>query len=205
MGGRATASLRERKGGDFVRLILASTSAARRALMDALGVEYQAAAPGVDEEVPPGTRPEDATRMLARRKAEAVAGRAAGALVLGSDQLVDLDGRALGKPEDEAAALGQLRSLAGRSHRIVTAVCLLGPGVELEEVDVVTMTMFPLSEEELRRYVGTGEWRGCAGGYRVESRGQALFQDVQGDRTSVQGLPMLRVVRMLRQAGFAVL
>jgi len=175
--------------------------------MDGLGVPYEAVAPGVDEQVPPGTQVEQATAMLARRKAKAVAAAHPEALVLGADQLVELDGEALGKPPDEAAALEQLRALSGRSHRIVTAVCLLGEaaGVELQEVDVVVMTLFPLAEEELRRYVATGEWRGCAGGYRVEGRGQSLFQDIQGDRTSVQGLPMLRVVRMLRRAGFQVL
>jgi len=189
------------------RLLLASTSPARRALMDALGVPYQAEAPGVDEQVPPGTPVEQATAMLARRKAEAVARANPDALVLGADQLVELDGDALGKPPDEASALRQLQALSGRSHRIVTGVCLLGPaaGVDLREVDVVVMTLFPLPEEELRRYVATGEWRGCAGGYRVEGRGQALFQDIQGDRTSVQGLPMLRVVRMLRRAGAPLL
>lgn len=187
------------------RLVLASTSPARRALLDALGAPYQAVAPGVGEEVAPGTPVEQAVALLARRKAEAVARMSPDALVLGADQLVELDGAALGKPVDEAAALEQLRALSGRSHRIVTAVCLLGPGVDLDEVDVVVMTLFPLSEEELRHYAATGEWQGCAGGYRVEGRGQALFQDIQGDRTSVQGLPMLRVVRMLREAGFPLL
>ena len=90
-------------------LVLASTSPARRALLDALGVPYEAVAPGVDEEVPPGTAVEQATAMLARRKAEAVARARPDALVLGADQLVELDGAALGKPEDEAAALRQLR------------------------------------------------------------------------------------------------
>lgn len=185
-------------------LVLASTSPARRALLDALGVPYEAMAPGVGEEVPAGTEVERATAMLARRKAEAVAKVRPEALVLGADQLVELDGVALGKPPDATAALEQLRALSGRAHRIVTAVCLVGPGVDLEEVDVVGMRLFALSEDELRRYVATGEWQGCAGGYRVEGRGQALFEDIKGDRTSVQGLPMLRVVRMLRRAGVAL-
>jgi MAF protein len=189
------------KGKPVSALVLASTSPARKALLDALGVPYEAIAPGVDEVVPADTPVERATAMLARRKAAAVAKARPASLVLGADQLVELDGAALGKPADAGVALQQLRSLSGRTHRIITAVCLLGPGVDLEEVDVVGMTLFPLSEDELRRYVATGEWQGCAGGYRVEGRGQALFQDIQGDRTSVQGLPMLRVVRMLRRAG----
>lgn len=188
-----------------MKLLLASTSPARRSLMDALGVPYGAVAPQVDEQVAPGTTVEHAVRELARRKAEAVWKAHPKALVLGADQLVELDGRALGKPRDADAALVQLRALTGRTHRILTAVCLRGPHVDLLELDAVLMEMADLAEHELRRYVQTGEWQGCAGGYRVESRGQALFHDIQGDRTSVQGLPMLRVVRMLRQAGMRLL
>jgi septum formation protein len=186
-------------------LVLASTSAARRQLMDALGVPYEAVAPAVEESVPEGTPVVAAVAMLARRKAEAVAGRRPEALVIGADQLVELDGAALGKPPDRGAAAEQLRRLRGRSHRIITGVCVVGPGVDLAEVDAVTMTMFPLLDEEVEAYLDTGEWRGCAGGYRVEARGQALFSGIEGDRTSVQGLPMLRVVRLLRQAGFPLL
>jgi septum formation protein len=186
-------------------LVLASTSPARRQLMDALGVPYEAVPPAVEESVPEGTPVVAAVAMLARRKAEAVAAIRPGALVIGADQLVELDGAALGKPADREAAGAQLRRLRGRSHRIITGVCLVGPGVDLAEVDAVTMTVFPLTEEEVEAYLDTGEWRGCAGGYREESRGQAIFAGIEGDRTSVQGLPMLRVVRLLRQAGFPLL
>src|SRR5262249_10901909 len=118
-----------------MRLVLASTSPARRALLDGLGVAYVAEAPGVDEEVPPGTAVEDAVRMLALRKARAVAARHPDALVLGADQLAEVDGRVLGKPDSRDAARAQLGALLGRTHRLLTAVALVGGGDEQLELD----------------------------------------------------------------------
>jgi septum formation protein len=188
-----------------VMLVLASTSPARRALLDALGVPYRAEAPGVDEDVPAGTAVEDAVQMLALRKARAVAARHPDALVLGADQLGDVDGRVLSKPASRDEARAQLGSLLGRPHRLLTAVALVGHGDEQLALDVVTLRFHPVSPDVLERYLDTNEWRGCAGGYRIEGRGQALVEALEGDRTSVQGLPMLAVVRMLRARGFPLL
>jgi septum formation protein len=184
-----------------MEILLASTSPARRALMDALRLPYRAVAPGVDEMVTRQTRVHDAVAMLARRKAEAVRAQSPGALVIGADQLVDLDGRKVEKPADLAAARAQLRSLLGRTHEILTGVCLLWPGGALEEVDVARVSFYAVADDELERYLATDEWRGCAGGYRIEGAGQALVERLEGDRTSVQGLPMIRLVGMLRKAG----
>ena len=148
---------------------------------------------------------EAAVRMLALRKARAVAARHPEALVLGADQLAEVDGRALGKPGSREEARAQLGSLLGRSHRLLTAVALVGGGEEQLELDVVTLRFHPVSADELERYLDTGEWQGCAGGYRIEGRGQALVDTLEGDRTSVQGLPMLPLVRMLRARGFPLL
>jgi MAF protein len=186
-------------------LFLASTSPARRALLEALGVAYEVEAPGVSEEVPEGTPVEDAVRMLALRKARAVAGRHPEALVLGADQLAEAEGRVLGKPETREAARAQLGGLLGRTHWLLTAVALVGGGDEQLALDVVTLRFHPVGADELERYLDTGEWRGCAGGYRIEGRGQALVAELDGDRTSVQGLPMLAVVRMLRTRGVPLL
>lgn len=169
--------------------------------MDGLGVKYEAVSPGVDESVPPGTPVRDAVVLLARRKAEAVAECHPDALVLGADQLVSVDGRALGKPIDRGQAREQLRLILGRTHEILTGVCLLGGGAPRRVIDEVRMTAFALSDGELERYLDLEEWRGCAGSYRVEARGQALFENIEGDRTSVQGLPMLVVNRLLRDVG----
>lgn len=187
------------------RLVLASTSPARKALLAALGLPFEAVAPGVDESVADGTGVEEAVRLLAERKARAVAARFPDALVLGADQLAESAGRLLGKPASRQEARLQLRGLAGRTHRLLTGVCLVGRGREETVVEEAQLTLFPLSEEEVEAYLDTGEWEGCAGGYRVEGRGQALFETLVGDRTCIQGLPMQAVVRLLRGRGVSLL
>jgi septum formation protein len=186
-------------------LLLASTSPSRQRLLAALGLPFQTVSPGVDESIAAGTPVELSVRTLAQRKARAVAARYPDALVLGADQLGDLDGRALGKPATRDAARLQLRALSGRSHRLLTAVCLLGDGREETVVDEARLTLFPLTDAEVEAYLDTGEWQGCAGSYRVEGRGQALFEKIEGDRTSIEGLPMQVVVRLLRQRGVPLL
>ena len=104
-----------------------------------------------------------------------------------------------------AAAPERGDAASGREHRLLTALALVGSGEETLEVDVVRLRFFALGEGELERYLDTGEWRGCAGGYRIEGRGQALVAELERARTSVQGLPMLRVVRMLRARGVPLL
>jgi septum formation protein len=189
------------KLGPYDELLLASTSSARRALMTGLGLPFRAVAPEVDEVVTPGTPPSHAVALLAERKARAVYARFPRSLIIGSDQLVSLQGTALGKPENADAARAQLKSLRGKTHDIFTGVTVVGPGFVVTEVDSARLTVLPLTDEEVEGYVATGEWEGCAGGYRVESRGQALFQRIEGDRAAIQGLPMQRVTRILREAG----
>jgi septum formation protein len=190
--------------GLYSELLLASTSPARQALLSSLGVPFRAVAPQVDEDVEPGTPVQHTVALLAERKARAVFNRSSQALVIGADQLVSLDGRPLGKPADAAAARAQLASLRGRTHEIITGLCVVGPAFVVTEVDVARLSVLPLGDDELDRYVATGEWEGCAGAYRVEGRGQAIFARIDGDRTSIQGLPMQRVVRVLREAGVRV-
>lgn len=187
--------------GLYSELILASTSPARRALLDGLGLPYRVQAPGVDEVVPPATPVMQAVAMLAERKARAVATAHPRALVIAADQLVSLDGASLGKPADASAARHQLGALRGRAHEILTGICVVGPGYLVTEVDVARLHVRALSDAQVDAYVSLGEWQGCAGGYRVEGRGQALFARIEGDRTSIQGLPMQRVVRLLVEAG----
>jgi len=187
--------------GLYSELLLASTSSARRALMTSLGLPFRSVAPEVDEDLEPNTPVNHAVALLAERKARAIFTREQGALVIGADQLVSIQGKALGKPADAKAARTQLGELRGKTHEIITGVCVVGPAFLVTEVDVARLTVLPLSDSELDGYIATGEWQGCAGGYRVEGRGQAIFQRIDGDRTSIQGLPMQRVVRMLREAG----
>ena len=159
----------------------------------------------MEETLPPGTAVEAAVRTLAERKARAVTLRSPNALVLGADQLGEVDGHLLTKPADRAAARAQLRALSGRSHRLLTAVCLAGGGQEDTLVEEARLTAYPLTEAEVEAYLDTGEWEGCAGSYRVEGRGQALFERIDGDRTCIQGLPMQAVVKLLRARGLKLL
>ena len=184
-------------------LILASTSSARRALMDGLGIPYRTEAPGVDEAVSPHLSAEEAVLELAARKARAVKDRHPGAWVLGADQLVEAGGEILTKPVDRDDARRQLGRLMGRTHDIHTGVCLVGPGGHITEaVERARLTFYRVDPDELERYLDLEEWRGCCGSYRVEGAGQALLARLEGDRSNVQGLPMVAVVRLLRQAGF---
>jgi septum formation protein len=190
-------------------LVLASTSAYRRALLDRLGVPYRAVAPLIDERAlePRGVSVEQVVVTLARAKADEVAGRYPGALVLGSDQAIELDGEILGKPGTRARAVEQLARLAGRTHRIVTAVALWRTGGEVKtHVDVHRMTMRRLGRAAIEAYVAADEPLDCAGAYKIESLGVALFEAVEGrDYTAVIGLPLLAVVTMLEEAGVRVL
>jgi septum formation protein len=166
--------------------------------MDATGLAYEALAPDVDETT--DLAPKEAVLMLAEKKARAVLARRPSALVIGADQLVSLDGKALGKPQDAGAAHAQIAALSGRAHEIVTGLCVISAGFCAVELDIARLTMWPLSADEIAGYVASGEWQGCAGGYRIEARGQLLFAEIDGDRAAIQGLPMQRVVRLLREA-----
>lgn len=186
-----------------MRLILASTSPWRRQLLADLGLRAEGVASGVAEEEFSEARPKERAVGLARMKAEAVAARSPGALVIGADQVAHLDGESFGKPLDPADHLQRLRALRGRSHVLVTGVALIGPGIEVvfaEETEVVFRA--DLSDEELLAYVRSGEGSGCAGGYRAEGQGAALIARINGDWFNVIGLPVYRLLDALRALGW---
>ena len=186
------------------KLVLASTSKYRRALLDRLGLSYSTHAPKVDEEaVDPKLSLEEVALFLARAKAES---GPADAFVIGSDQLVDLDGERLGKPGTAEKAEEQLRRLAGREHRLITAVALRRPDGQLDAaLDVHVMKLRPLSDAEVRRYVQRERPLDCAGSYKIESLGVSLLDSMSGpDFNAVIGLPLIALCRLLRDAGFEV-
>lgn len=187
-------------------LVLASTSRYRRELLDRLALPYVAVSHRADESAPgpAGETPDERAIRLAREKADSVAAAHPGAFILGSDQVVDLDGEVLGKPGTAEAAVAQLLRLAGRTHRLLTAVALRAPdGATSTALDVHRMTMRPLDEPALRRVVERDQPLDCAGSYRIEAGGIALFERIEGeDFTAIVGLPLLTVVRLLAKAGF---
>lgn len=189
-------------------LVLASTSAARRALLDRLRIPYEVASPPCDETAIRAASAEETARLRALAKAESVARERAGAVVIGSDQVVELEGELLGKPGSAAAAEAQLARLAGREHRLVTAIAMVGPDASrAPELATTVHRMFMrcLDRAEIGRYVAADDPSGCAGSYKVESLGIALFDRIDGeDWTAIVGLPLLALCAMLRRAGYAL-
>lgn len=156
------------------------------------------------EEHGPGRSPRDRVLQNALGKARDVVARAgipAGGGVLGADTEVVLDGVSLGKPEDRDAAARMLRSLAGRAHEVLTAVVLVTADGECTEVAATRVHMRPADDAVLDWYLGTGEWRDRAGGYAVQGAGAALVTGIEGDHSTVVGLPVAVVAGLLRASG----
>ncbi len=195
-------------------LVLATTSRYRLELMSRLGVPYRAVAHHVDERelersiAPRAGDPHDErlALTLAMAKAESLVSEHPAALLLGSDQVVSLEGEILGKPGTEAAAQAQLARLAGRTHRIVTAVTLRTPdGAHRSHVDVHRMRMRALAPAAIAEYVARDQPLDCAGSYKLEGLGIALFEAIEGaDHTAIIGLPLIAVVSLLASVGIAI-
>jgi septum formation protein len=190
------------------RLILASTSPYRRELLSRLGLPFDTIAPRCDEEAlkRPGEEPAQQALRLAREKALSVAVLDPAACVIGCDQLVDLDGQVLGKPGSAEAAVAQLLALQGRPHRLLTALVLTcaGGGL-LTHLDEHVLTMVALDRGAAQRYVAADAPLDCAGSYKIEARGIALFARVAGeDFSAISGLPLIALARLLRAQGFCI-
>lgn len=182
-------------------VVLASTSASRRALLRAAGVAHTAVAPPVDEDAVQAPTPD--ALAAARALAKALSVDAPGALVIGSDQVGHLDGVAFGKPTDPADHLRRLQALRGATHTLVTAAVVRFGDARVELVDHTRLTFrADVSDDELRAYVATGEGSHCAGGYAVEGLGANLIERIDGDHPSVLGLPLYAVLGALRGFGW---
>ena len=188
-------------------LILASTSPYRRALMKRLGIPFRCVAPGVDEEGVKalGLGPRDLAERLAAAKAEAVARNEPGAIVIGSDQLVAFEGRVLGKPGTAERAVEQLMRLSGREHELITAIAVRHRDRRILHTDVARLRLRNLGRDEVERYVEADRPLDCAGSYKIEERGIALFERIEcDDHTAIVGLPLIALTTILRQLGVRV-
>lgn len=185
-------------------LILASTSPYRRELLKRLRLPFEVMAPGVDESPQGPEAPAALAARLALTKARAVAARHPGAVVIGSDQVAELDGVALGKPGHHAAAAQQLRAMSGRRVVFHTAVSVVSADRRFEASDLarVCVVFRTLSDPEIERYLHADRPYDCAGSAKVESLGIALLDAVESDDpTALVGLPLIRTCALLRQAG----
>ncbi len=170
-------------------LILASTSPQRRAILTQLGVPFEVVAPAYDEET--GTDPLE----RAAGKARSVDGGECP--VLGVDTEVLLDGELLGKPANATEAEAMLEALAGRTHEVVSGLCLRTPAWEDLHEATTLVTFRPLTPRDLARYISTGEWEGRAGAYAIQGLGAALVERIDGDFLNVVGLPAALLVEVL--------
>lgn len=191
----------------MTKLILASSSRYRRELLDRLGLPYEAHSPDIDRTPLDGETPRQTAFRLARLKAQAIQAQFPGSIVIGSDQVADLAGVALGKPHTRERSIAQLEKMAGNEVDFYTALCVLAAdGTVYQEESVTTIRMRKLSRETIEAYVDREKPFDCAGSAKIEKLGIALMQEVRSDDpTSLIGLPLMKVTTLLARAGLPVL
>ena len=184
-------------GGAPTPLLLASTSPQRRAILSQLGIPFEVARPRYDEQDAPGADPIELVRAHAIGKARSLVGEAAQRPVLGVDTAVLLDGQIFGKPADESEARAMLTRLAGRTHEVISGLCLIATGWEELEHETTSVTFRRLSAGEIDAYLAGDEWRGRAGAYAIQGLGARHVASIDGDYLNVVGLPAALLVDLL--------
>lgn len=186
------------QGGSLTApLLLASTSPQRRAILEQLRIPFEVVAPRYAEDDPPDADPVELVRRHALGKARSA--RRPGRLTLGVDTTVALGGRVYGKPAGEVEAREMLRELSGRTHEVVSGLCLLGDGLEEVVHEVTRVTFRSLGLAALEAYLSSGEWEGRAGGYAIQGLGGRLVERIEGDYLNVVGLPGALLVSLLEE------
>jgi septum formation protein len=186
-------------------LFLASSSPYRRLLLERLGLAFEVHPPGVSETHLAGEPPAERARRLALEKARAVAAEHPGAIVIGSDQVAVAGDQILDKPGDAARARAQLAQLSGKSARFYSACAVLGgkPAAQLAYTDTTTVLFRTLTAAEIERYVAREQPYDCAGGFKAEGLGIALFERIENsDPTALIGLPLIWLAGALRGLGY---
>ena len=190
------------------RLVLGSSSASRRRLLERLSIPFSVVPPDIDESRLAGESPDALVRRLSEEKARAVGARVGAGLVIGSDQVALLDDTVLGKPGNHANNVAQLAMASGRWLEFRTGLAVLDAASGHVQIDVVpsAVRFKPLTASDVEAYVSREQAYECAGGIRAEGLGCAIFERMRGDDpTALRGLPMIRLCEMLRAAGLDVL
>lgn len=187
--------------------MLASSSPRRADLLKQAGLNFSTVVSEVDETPVPGLSPGELVELLASRKASAVAARLDNGIVIGADTVVVQAGRVLGKPSGPQEAVEMLRLLQGSGHEVYTGVALVDVIAceTLVEHEMTRVFFNPLTEEEIRRYVATGEPLDKAGSYAVQGLAALFINRLEGCYTNVVGLPLARLAEMLKKIGYEVL
>lgn len=194
-------------GSPLPGLVLASGSVHRTALLQRFGLPFEQCAPDIDESQRPGEAAETYVRRLARGKAQAVAARFPGCVIIGSDQTASRGDRLIGKPGTHAQAVEQLRDASAATLHFHTALCVLDAGHGDATVDVVTVEarFRELDQATIERYLAAEPAYDCAGSFRSEGLGISLLDAMRGDDpTALVGLPLIRLGERLRALGYPV-
>ena len=185
----------------MARFILASASPRRKELLQKAGYTFEIVVSDADESLPAGITPDKAVRRNAARKAQAVAETNPGAVVLGCDTVVAIDGEILGKPGDEAEAKRMLRRLSGNTHTVYSGVCITDGKKETVFAVATDVTFYSLSARTIDAYVATKEPMDKAGAYGIQGLGCVLVREIAGDYSNVVGLPLSESARALAAFG----
>jgi septum formation protein len=189
------------------QLVLASSSPFRQMLLQRLGLPFETADPAVDETPQADEKPEHTATRLAQAKAQAVAARFPGALIIGSDQIAVCYGIAIGKPGTHANAVGQLRMMRGRSTTFYTALCLLNAATGNSQSALAANTVYfrDYTDDDIERYLQREQPYNCAGSAKAEGLGIVMISRMQGDDpNALIGLPLIELTSMLKREGIAI-
>lgn len=186
-------------------IILASKSPRRQELFRLLGLDYTVQTADIDERMDPSLPPEQEVARVGAKKAAAIAETNPEAVIVSADTIVVIDGSVLGKPKDEADAARMLHLLSGRTHEVLTGLCVR-QGARIEQTVSRTLVTFrPLTDAEIAAYIRTGEPMDKAGAYGAQGFGSLFVSHIDGDFFTVMGLPVCELCRLLRKLGITIL
>lgn len=187
-------------------IVLASTSPFRKELLQRIGIDFETAAPDIDESPLPGEAPENLVKRLSEAKAHVI-GKIRPGLIIGSDQVASVGDEILGKPGTHENAVAQLRKLSGKLVTFQTGLCLLNSASNQAQVDIIPFRVQfrELDAQQIERYLQADQPYNCAGSFKSEGLGITLFERMEGeDPTALIGLPLIRLTDMLMQAGLVL-
>lgn len=193
-----------------VKILLASTSPRRQELIKSLGLPVEVIENHADESFDKGTSPDEVVRYLARKKARVASETRTlreGEILVAGDTIVVLEGNILGKPQDEDDAFQMLQSLQGQCHAVYSGVACIdgGSGQEISRCSKTIVKMKPLSDDQIRRYIESGEPMDKAGSYAIQGLGATIVESIEGDYFTVVGLPISLLADMLRELGVHII
>lgn len=191
-----------------MKLILASTSPFRKAILDKLGIAFETVSPETDETPLDNELPEELVERLSIAKAKAIADKTQNALVIGSDQVSVMNGEIIGKPHTHENAVKQLQNASGKTVTFYTGLCLYNTDTQQYQSEVVPFNVVfrELTPKQIDAYLVKEKPYNCAGSFKSEALGIVLFEKLEGeDPNTLMGLPLIRLVKMLEQEGFSIL